>query len=259
VPVYLTVIVIIYLGIHPRYGIRLAAVLGITDGINEAMKLAFHLPRPYWVSPEVKAYTSIGSFGFPSGAAMCSTVLYGYIASIIRRWWALLACAILLSLTILARIFSGVHFLADVTGGIFFGLVLLFLFLWAIPMVEIWTAGLSRIARILGILLVSALPLALTIPAYRSLEAWQLPASWIATAMVHTGDAIDPAKISEAWQASGILTGCLLGYEYLCGKGRWTPPTRPLQRCAVVVAGIMSVFILFTLMTMVLSLPVKSL
>jgi hypothetical protein len=34
---YLLVISVIFLGLHPRYGIRLAVMVGITAGLNEAL------------------------------------------------------------------------------------------------------------------------------------------------------------------------------------------------------------------------------
>ena len=43
---YLLIISVIFLGLHPRCGIRLAVMFGITAGLNEALKLAWHLPRP---------------------------------------------------------------------------------------------------------------------------------------------------------------------------------------------------------------------
>ena len=61
---------IISFGLHPRYGVRLATLFGLNVGLNEAVKLAGHMPRPYWVSAGVEAFSSHSSFGFPSGAAM---------------------------------------------------------------------------------------------------------------------------------------------------------------------------------------------
>jgi membrane-associated phospholipid phosphatase len=242
--VYLLVIAALYLGFQPRYGIRLAVLFGITAGINEALKLVFHLPRPYWVSNAVKAYAAHSTFGFPSGAAMGSVVMYGYIALVVRRWWVVLICGILFAWTILARIFAGVHFLLDIIGGLLFGSLILILSLQAFPTIESWAGGLSVQARILGIFFLSLFPLLVVIPAYFSLTGWQVPSSWAITAMEQTGQVLNPVQIGYAWTATGILLGSLLGYQCLLMRGGWSPPADLVRRCIVVAAGMVSVIIL---------------
>ncbi|MDP3564812.1 MAG: phosphatase PAP2 family protein [Methanoregula sp.] len=242
--VYLLVIAALYLGFHPRHGIRLAVLFGITAGINEALKLVFHLPRPYWVSNTVKAYAALSSFGFPSGAAVGSVVMYGYIALVVRRWWVYVICGILFAWTVLARIFAGVHFLLDIIGGLLFGSIILILSLQAFPKIESWAGGLSVRTRILGIVLVSLFPLIVVIPAYLSLAGWQVPSSWAVTAMEQTGQILNPVQIGYAWTATGILLGSLLGYQYLLMRGGWSPPDGLVQRCVVVAAGMGSILVI---------------
>lgn len=242
--VYLLVITALYLGLHPKHGVRLAVLFGITAGINEALKLVFHLPRPYWVSNAVKPYSAISSFGFPSGAAMGSVVMYGYVSMVVRRWWVIFICGILLAWTVLARIFAGVHFLLDILGGLLLGSLILVLFLYAVPKIESFAMGLSLRARILGICLVSLIPFAVVIPAYLSSAGWQVPALWAKTAMEQTGQILDPVQIGYAWTATGIILGSLLGYQYLLLRGGWSPPAGPGRRCILVVAGMVSVIIL---------------
>jgi membrane-associated phospholipid phosphatase len=244
-PWYLLVISIIYLGVHPRYGVRLAALFGISIGLNEALKLAWHLPRPYWISPAVKVFTNHPSFGFPSGASMYGAVIYGYIANAVRRWWAVLLCAILLVATGLVRIFVGVHFLPDIFGGLLFGALLLLLFFLAGPRIDTYAAGLSRPGRWIGILILTAVPHLLVAPAYLSLADWQLPASWIEIARQQTGAAINPVSIMYAWGATGIIFGSLAGYEVLRSHGGWAPPTELKRRSIVAVAGTASVLIVY--------------
>ena len=254
-PVYLVVLVLFYLGFSPKHGIRLAVVFGIAGGADEALKLFFHLPRPYWVSSAVKAYYSLPSFGFPSGGAMCSTVLYGYIAAVVRRFWVVVACIVLAALTMLARIFAGVHFVTDVVGGFLLGALFLVLAFTVSPRIEAFGARLRPPARILGILLLSALPLIIALPAYCSLAGWQVPADWVATALAQTGATISPVQIPGAWEASGFVLGGLLGYEYLRSLGGWEPPERILPRIAVALSGVVSTLLLFMLAIAVLTLP----
>ena len=242
--VYLTVIILLYLGFHPKYGIRLAVLFGITSGINEALKLFFHLPRPYWVSAAVKAYSSIPSFGFPSGGAMCSTVVYGYIAAVVRRYGILFVCGILLTWAVLARIFAGVHFLLDVVGGLAFGVLLLLAFFFIAPKAEAFAAGLTRPARVLGIFLVAALPVVVTVPPYLLLAGWQMPPEWAVMAANQTGAMIDPVRIRYAGEASGLILGSLLGYEILTRQGGWEPPKQVLLRGVIALFGAASSLVL---------------
>jgi PAP2 superfamily. len=252
-PVYLTIVILLYLGFHPKYGIRLAVLFGIAGGLNEALKLFCHLPRPYWVSAAVKAYYSVPSFGFPSGGAMCSTVVYGYVAGAVRRYWVVMVCAVLLTWTVLARIFAGVHFLLDVIGGLAFGVLLLLMFHVLAPKAEVFAAGLTRPARILCIFLVAALPLLFVVPAYLSLTGWQIPQEWAAMAANQTGALIDPVRIRYTWEACGLILGSLLGYEFLTGRGGWTPPRRVLLRGVIALFGAASSLALIVWITEVLS------
>jgi hypothetical protein len=61
-PWYFLLISLITFGLHPRYGVRLAMLFGLNSGLNEAVKLACRLPRPYWVSAAVKGFSAHSSF-----------------------------------------------------------------------------------------------------------------------------------------------------------------------------------------------------
>lgn len=247
-PWYFIVISVITLGLHPQYGVRLITLFGINDGFNEALKLAFHMPRPYWVSASVTVYTAHSSFGFPSGAAMYGMVLYGYIATVVRRFGAYILCGILLLLACLARIFAGIHFLLDILGGLFFGIVILVLFLLVWPKVEEYAARLSLPGRLVLFAFISAVPLLLVYPAFLSLASWQLPGAWAALALLKTGSAISPAGIYYAYGSAGLIFGALTGYEFLTYRGGWNPPDDGKRRAAVIVPGTLSVLCIAALL-----------
>jgi membrane-associated phospholipid phosphatase len=246
---YLILIAVLYLGFHPRRGLGLAVLVGVTGGLNEALKLAWHLPRPYWISPDVKIFTSHPSFGFPSGAAMYGAAMYGYIAAAVRRRWVLVVCALLLITTTVVRVMGGIHFVQDAAGGLIFGFLLLLVFLLAEPRVEAYAAGLSRPARWAGILLLTALPIIFVIPPYLALSGWELPASWAATAFQQTGQAIDPVAIRYAWGVADITLGSLTGYEILRSRGGWVPPEGLWQKGAVILTGTGSTLALWWIIT----------
>ena len=186
---------------------------------------------------------------------MYGAVIYGYIAAVIRRWWAVLACAFLLVSTCLVRVFAGAHFALDVFGGLLFGFLLLLLFFLAVPRAERYAGSLSPGGRYAGIILLSLLPILLAVPAYLSLAGWQLPASWVATAHLQIASKIAPVSILYAWGAAGIILGSLAGHEILVSQGGWEPPTDPCRKGMVILAGTASVLMLNAVIATIRSVP----
>src|SRR5829696_6221165 len=103
-----------------RLATWLAAVAG-SAALDELLKALFARPRPYFEHPLL----SETSYGFPSGHAMESLVLYGMVAYFavlaVRTWRARTAIvfgAALLVLSIgLSRMYLGVHYFSDVVAG----------------------------------------------------------------------------------------------------------------------------------------------
>jgi membrane-associated phospholipid phosphatase len=93
--------------------------------LNQGMKLVFARPRPLlWprLIPEV-------SYGFPSGHALGSMVLYGSLAYLLARryrWHSqsiYLIAAIVISAIGLSRLYLGVHYPTDILAGYTVGLL----------------------------------------------------------------------------------------------------------------------------------------
>ena len=123
---FLVLIPIIFTLVSPRAGTRLAFVLLIGYAVNSTAKLAFHLPRPYWVDTRVAALATEANYGLPSGHAQTIAV-WLTLGSLIRRPWAWLALITIAILVGVSRIYLGVHFAGDVLGGWVLGLGLLVL------------------------------------------------------------------------------------------------------------------------------------
>jgi membrane-associated phospholipid phosphatase len=96
----------------------LFACLG-TLMLNQGMKLVFARPRPLlWprLIPEV-------SYGFPSGHALGSLVLYGFLAYLLARRYprkarSVYGAAVMLIAAIgLSRLYLGVHYPTDILAG----------------------------------------------------------------------------------------------------------------------------------------------
>lgn len=87
------------------------------------LKQLLHSPRPEGV-----AMIKADGFSFPSGHAMGSTIVWGYIAFYIgKRVFTVIACVAIFLIS-LSRLYLGVHWLADVVGGISLGLLILLFF-----------------------------------------------------------------------------------------------------------------------------------
>ena len=109
--------------------------------LTVVLKHVFMLPRPpgaatavapAWIpTTGIPIYESIvtgNGFGFPSGHALKSTVVYGGTALLFSKWnprRRYLTASGIVGMVAISRIVLGVHYLADVVAGILFGLVFL--------------------------------------------------------------------------------------------------------------------------------------
>jgi undecaprenyl-diphosphatase len=103
---------------------RIAALLGITmlgmAILDEALKLAFHRPRPApFFGPTPSSYS------FPSGHAFGALCFYGVLAAIFAtrvrgraaKWFIWTGAVLLIGMIGFSRIYLGVHYPSDVFAG----------------------------------------------------------------------------------------------------------------------------------------------
>ena len=133
---------IVWVGMKRRYsdGIRFFLICGGALLINSVMKLFFAKPRPeLWTRLIVEH-----SFSFPSGHAVGSMVIYGFIGYLLSKEFksyrgVIYSIAIIIIMAIgFSRLYLGVHYPTDIIAGYGIGL------LWLITCLQLKFEG-SRI------------------------------------------------------------------------------------------------------------------
>ena len=126
---FLLFLPLVYWCLDRRTGARLTLIYLTSVYVNAAAKFIAGQPRPYQYDIAVWAYKHVAMGGFPSGHTQNAVVVWGYLASQIRRKWAWIVAGALMVLVPLSRLYLGVHFPHDLLGGYIIGAIVLLLFL----------------------------------------------------------------------------------------------------------------------------------
>lgn len=215
---YLLFLPALYWCYDPRLGLRIALILMFSRGLNDALKIFFHTPRPYWVSPEIKALDSYESFGLPSSHAQDAVCVWGMLGRFWGAWGGAAALVVVLLIGI-SRIYLGAHFPGDVVAGWAFGILILCAFMSLDSPVSERLLQISLKQQILASFLASLGLLAIYALALTSLGSWQMPAAWSANAFAATGVPLDPLSPEDILEAAGMVLGIGLGYVLLLRGG----------------------------------------
>lgn len=206
----------IYWCIDAALGLRIGLMLLFTTGMNNIFKAAFHLPRPYWVDPAIKAYAAESSFGLPSGHAQISASVWGLLALKSRRTIYIVLMIILVALIGFSRWYLGIHFISDVVVGWLIGALFVFLFLRIDDPATDWIRRQNAIVKIALAFFSSILLIGIhTAIAVSPQAAIPLPAEWLRNALL----APNPIPIAP-YDNKSIITvaGTLFG---LSGGAVW--------------------------------------
>lgn len=150
---YMLFLPVLYWCVHKHLGRALSVVFLLSEYVNTLLKDAFGLPRPQDFDARIRAPLPEASPSFPSGHAQGSLVLWGAMATLVRRRWMWIVSVVLILMISLSRIYLGVHFPQDVLGGWIIGIVLLAVYFW-----------LRRVARGIILSLSVQLGIALALP-----------------------------------------------------------------------------------------------
>ena len=239
---YLAVLPAVYWSYDHRIGYQFGFILLIVGSLNALGKLAFHLPRPYWIDTRVRAYLHEATFGMPSGHAQISLAVFGLVGVYFRSRLAWVLILLLIFMIGFSRIFLGVHFPSDVLLGWWIGAILLvgiFVFRRGRTSVDAGSSS-TRILVIYFLLSFGILLAGLLAVEWIASAGWVLPDEWISNAMAAfpNRDPIDPMNIETLAISTGALFGFLLGGQILESYQAKGPILKRLLRYFLGMSGI---------------------
>jgi membrane-associated phospholipid phosphatase len=244
---FLVLMPALYWCVSAVIGLRVAAMLLLSNIVNSFFKLLLHSPRPYWVNTLVKAYLNESSFGLPSGHAQHAASVWGMLAYNLQRKWITTVLIIVIVMIGISRIFLGIHFTTDVIAGWSIGFLLLIGVIAAEKPVLSWFRKLTPTMQVVSLFIsslvligVALLPLAL-FPNYR------VPEIWIANAAIPFPDQIiNPLDPSGAFTVAGTWFGMTAGAAWLFafrgGLNANGPIWKRILRYLVGVLGVLSIY-----------------
>ena len=131
----LVLIPAVWVGISPRWGLRIAILTIFCTLLNYHLKWVFHQPRPIVDFPDLAMLPS-NDPGFPSNGAQMAALIGGLLIYAWKNKWAWVIGISYALLIGFSRLYLGVHYPTDVLGGYAIGLLILFAFIYSIDPIE---------------------------------------------------------------------------------------------------------------------------
>lgn len=245
---FMLVLPALYWSVNAALGLRVGVILLVGSSLNDILKLAFHGPRPYWVSTKIEAFASETAFGLPSGHSNSAVGVWGMLASQIKKRWAWGVAIFLMGMIGISRIYLGVHFPTDVLLGWLSGAVILWLVLLLWDPVASWLKKLNLGGQVLAIFAFSLALVTLALIPYFGLKSigWQIPAIWLQNAAQNLpgGEPPDPTSLSGLLSTTGTLFGLGAGFAWLNSRGGFHTDGSGWQRILRYVAGVIGVLVI---------------
>ncbi len=246
---FLFALPVVYWCVDASTGGRLAVLLVLSNSVNVLLKLAFHLPRPFWVDSRVQALATETSYGLPSGHGQNAVSIWFFFASAFqtgaeqrgqsrRAKAAWLSAAAVVLMISLSRIYLDVHFAADVLGGWVVGAILLAAFLKFESKAEEWLKTLGTWGQV-GAAFGAALVVALLGAGVRATLAGSPdPSAW-------AGFAAEARSLEAVFSGAGTVFGVGAGLALAGRWARFDAGGPPGKRAARFVVGLLGALIFY--------------
>ena len=238
----------LYWCVDVRLGVRVGVILTLSNSLKFFFKLAFHQPRPYWISEQVKAMSSEMSYGLPSGHAQDATAIWGTIGASGQAWLRWLTIAVILLIGF-SRIFLAVHFPTDVLAGWLIGGLLLWAFLkWEAPVLA-WFKRHTLGQQVGLVLAASFAAMAISFAGLACVPPTD-PPEWAVNAAraappAPGKPAIDPRDMTSIVGVAGSFFGFAAGAILLFHRGNFDARAKWWKRIVRFVIGLVGVLILW--------------
>ena len=245
---YLLVAPAILWCIDAHLGMRLGLFLMINGMVNSALKVAFHGPRPYWYTSNVKALASVeNSFGIPSGHAQNGVVVWGTLADRIKHRAAWIIAIVVMLMIGISRIYLAVHFPHDVLLGWLFGSIMLWLLLRLEKPVLGWFTHYQKGIQLFLIFLFSLFLILIVIIAQLSLRGWSLPIDWVTNAHLAfpIEGPINPISYHNFLTSAGAFFGLAAGWIWISSVGGFSTHGSWEKRLLRYILGLIGILILY--------------
>jgi membrane-associated phospholipid phosphatase len=247
---YLIILPIFVWWVDIRLGIRIGMGLLLSAIINTILKVLFGMPRPYWVSDEIRAFSSETSYGLPSGHAQNAIVLWGLIAAWSKKWWLRAAMVALIVMITVSRNYLGVHFPSDSIAGLLAGGLILWAFLRFEKPILKRVSKLNTSGKIMVVSVVSLLLLVVGLGSIYMNRGRTIPVEWfeqaaLATSFMSGTEPIEPMSNEGIISNVATLLGISVGAILLLDWGKFDPKGTWAQRIGRYVLGIVGLIILF--------------
>ena len=200
---FLVLALIIFWCVDKRRGYFVMAVGFMGTMVNQILKLACAVPRPWVLDPEFtileQAREAASGYSFPSGHTSTAVGTFGAIAATEKRRWVAIICIVLAVLVGFSRMYVGVHTPYDVLAGAACALLLVICFK---PIVM--GSGEKALYILLGVLMATGIGYLLYV------ELFPFPADF------------DADNLSSATNNAYTMLGCLVGmFMVYFGEKKW--------------------------------------
>lgn len=213
-PFFLLLVPGLYWCMDAGIGLRVGIILLLSTSVNDAFKMAFHGPRPYWLTSDVIGYAGGSSFGMPSGHAQIAFSVWGMLAACTGKWWGWPIAILVILLVGISRLYLGVHFPHDVILGWLTGALLLWLVLRSWKPVGARLKKMRPEQQLLASFFSSLLLILFAMIPFLWLKFtnWQPPQAWAEYAK-------DAMSLNVAFTTAGTLFGFLAGLVWFNRRG----------------------------------------